>query len=204
MKGKKSILSALLQDKLIKNKEVLKAFEKINRADFLPKYLKNLSYYDAPIPISESESMNSISTTLFFIDLLEPKSGQVIYEVGTGTGYSTALLSEIVGKNGKIISFEIDKELYNKAKNNLKKYKNINLILGNGLKGFPDYAPYDSIIIFGSLDEEPKNLLSYLKVGGKLIYPHGKILQKLVRITRLNKGVKKEEFGEYRLSKMIN
>jgi protein-L-isoaspartate(D-aspartate) O-methyltransferase len=203
MKGKKSILSALKQDKLIKNEAVLKAFDKVKREDFLPDYLKNLAYSDAPLPINESESMNSITTTLFFIDLLEPKEGQTIYEIGAGTGYSTALLSEIVGKKGKIISFEINKEIYGKAKKNLKKHSNIDLVLGNGLKGFPDFAPYDSIIIFGSLDEEPKNLLNYLKVGGKLIYPHGKILQKLIRITRMEKGAKKEEFGEYRLSKMI-
>jgi len=197
------MLESLKSQKLVKNEELLKAFSKINREDFLPDYLKDMAYSDAPLPISETEVINQISTTLFFIDLLNPKTGQTVYEIGTGTGYSAALLSELVGKKGKVISFEIDKELYKKAKNNLKKYSNVELILGNGLKGYADSAPYDSIILFGALDETPHNLVSYLKVNGVIVYPHGKILQKLIRITRKEKGIKKEEFGEYRLSRLI-
>jgi protein-L-isoaspartate(D-aspartate) O-methyltransferase len=203
LKAKKILLNSLKSEKLIKNDKILKIFEKIKREDFLPDYLKTLAYKDAPLPINQKETMNQISTTLFFIDLLNPKEGQKIYEIGTGTGYSTAIISELVGKKGKIISFELDKEIYQKAKKNLKKYSNVELLLGNGLKGYPDLAPYDGIIIFGAIDEIPHNLISQMKVKGVLVYPKGNILQTLTKITRKEKGIKKEEFGEYRLTRLV-
>ncbi|MDD4353422.1 MAG: protein-L-isoaspartate O-methyltransferase [Candidatus Nanoarchaeia archaeon] len=203
LKDKQILLDTLKDEKLIKNDEVLKAFKKIRREDFLPDYLKNLAYDDVSLPLNKNESMNQLSTTLFFIDILNPKEGNIIYEVGTGSGYSTAILSEIVGKKGKVISIELDKELYNKAKINLKNYSNVELILGNGLKGYSDKAPYDRIIIFGALDETPTNLINQMKVNGVLIYPKGIILQTLTKIIRKEKGIKKEQFGEFRLSKLI-
>jgi protein-L-isoaspartate(D-aspartate) O-methyltransferase len=201
--AKKILLYSLKNEKLIKNDRVLKAFAKVKREDFLPSYLKDLAYNDAPLPISKTEIMNQISTTLFFIDLLNPKEGQTIYEIGAGSGYSAAILSETVGKKGRVISFELDKELYKKAKISLKEYSNVKLILGNGLLGYPDYAPYDGIIFFGAIDEIPHNLISQMKVGGILVYPHGTILQALTKITRKERGIKKETFGEYRLSRLI-
>ncbi|MFA5743359.1 MAG: protein-L-isoaspartate O-methyltransferase [Candidatus Nanoarchaeia archaeon] len=203
LNAKKLLLDSLKDEKLIKHDEILRAFYKIKREEFLPDYLKELAYSDAPLPISTTETMNQVSTTLFFIDVLNPKEGQTIYEIGTGSGYSTAILSELVGKKGKIISFELDKEIYQKAKNNLKNYPNVTVILGNGLKGYPDNAPYDGIILFGALDEIPKKLVSQMKVNGVLVYPQGSILQTLTKITRKEKGIKKEEFGEYRLSRLI-
>lgn len=203
LKAKKTLLDSLKNEKLIKNDEILRVFNKIKREDFLPDYLKDLAYNDASLPISKTETMNQVSTTLFFIDVLNPKEGQTIYEIGSGSGYSTAILSELVGKKGKVISFELDKETYQKAKNNLKKYSNIELILGNGLKGHFKNAPYDGIILFGAIDEIPEKLISQMKVNGVLVYPHGTILQALTKITRKEKGIKKEEFGEYRLSRLI-
>ncbi|MFA5333179.1 MAG: protein-L-isoaspartate O-methyltransferase [Candidatus Nanoarchaeia archaeon] len=200
---KKLLLDSLKNEKLIKHDEILRAFAKIKREEFLPDYLQLLAYSDAPLPISKTETMNQVSTTLFFIDVLNPKEGQTIYEIGAGSGYSTAILSELVGKKGKVISFELDKELYQKAKTNLKNYSNVTLILGNGLKGYPDNAPYDGIILFGALDEIPHNLINQMKVKGVLVYPQGSILQTLTKITRKEKGIKKEEFGEYRLSRLI-
>jgi protein-L-isoaspartate(D-aspartate) O-methyltransferase len=201
--AKKILLYSLKSEKLIKNDRVLKAFAKVKREDFLPDYLKNLAYNDAPLPINKTQTMNQISTTLFFIDLLNPKEGQTIYEIGAGSGYSAAMLSEMVGKKGRVISFELDKEIYKKAKIRLKKYPNVKLMLGNGLKGCPDYAPYDRIILFGAIDEIPHNLISQMKVGGILVYPHGTILQTLTKITREERAIKKETFGEYRLSRLI-
>lgn len=188
---------------MIKNAEILTAFKKVKRENFLPSYLKDLAYSDMPLPISETEVMNQVSTTLFFLDVLNPKSGDIIYEVGAGTGYSTALLSEIVGKSGKVVSFELDKELYKKAKENLKRYRNIELILGNGLRGWNTHAPYDGIILFGAFDETPLNLINQLKVKSAIVFPKGKMLQTLIKITRMEKGIKTEEFGEYRLSRLI-
>jgi len=200
---KKTLFESLKNEKIIKNFLVLEAFNKVDREEFLPDYLKDLAYADAPLPISKTENINQVSTTLFFIDALNIKEGQTIYEVGSGTGYSTAILSILAGKKGKVVSFELDKELYAKAKKNLKKYSNVELILGNGLKGWPDKAPYDKIILFGATDEKPDALINQLKVNGAIVYPHGTILQTLTRITKLDKGFKKEELGEYRLSKLI-
>ncbi|MDD2678294.1 MAG: protein-L-isoaspartate O-methyltransferase [Candidatus Nanoarchaeia archaeon] len=204
MSTKKAMLESLKNGNLIKNSNILKAFNKIKREDFLPDYLKDLAYADAPLPISKTESMNQISTTLFFIDALNLNSGHTVLEVGAGSGYSTAILSEIVGKTGNVVSFELDKELHEKAKKNLKKYSNVTLVLGNGLKGFPDKAPYDRAILFGALEKNPEAIMNQLKVGGVLVYPKGSILQSLVRIKKLQKGLKSESLGEYRLSKLIN
>lgn len=188
---------------LIKNDSVLKAFYNIKREDFLPKYLKDLAYEDLPLPISEKESMNQISTTLIFIDAINAKKGDNIYLVGAGSGYSSAILSEIVGPKGKVLSFEIDKEIFEKAKKNLKKFKNVKVKLANGFIPDNSFAPYDGIIIFGAVEEAPKELINMLKVDSSIVFPKGMIIQSLMKITRKIKGLKSEKLGEYRLKRLI-
>ena len=105
--------------------------------------------------------------------MLELEEGQKVLEVGSGCGYALALLSEIVGKEEKVFGIEIIKDLSEKSKKNLEKYKNTRVHLGDGKLGWKEKSPFDRILISASCSEIPKPLISQLKGGGILVAPIG-------------------------------
>ena len=106
-------------------------------------------------------------------ETLEPEPGNRILEVGAGSGYQAAVLAEIVGKKGKVITIERIKELADFASKNLLKCGYINVVVaeGDGTEGYAKYAPYDRIIVTASSPEIPKPLIEQLKIGGKMVIP---------------------------------
>lgn len=158
------------------SEEILKAFSIVKRENFVPHNLENMAYEDTPLPIGEGQTISQPYTIAVMFSLLELKKGQKVLEIGSGCGYASALMSEIVGPHGKIFGIERVNELVQKSRKNLKDYKNIKIYNKNGFFGFPKYAPFDRVIISASCREIPKKVIMQVKNNGIIVAPVGESL----------------------------
>jgi len=130
----------------VKDEKVIEAFEKIDRKDFLSNKVGYMSDQDIPIPIKNGQTTSQPSLIAYMLGKLNIKPGEKVLEIGTGSGFVTALISYLVGDKGRIYAVEINPELYKFTKENLEKYpftKNIELIFGSGYYGYDKAKPYD-------------------------------------------------------------
>ena len=155
------------------SKQILEAFAKVERENFIPGELRDFTYEDTALPIGKGQTISQPYTIATMFSLLGLKKSQKVLEVGSGCGYVLALLSELVGEKGKIFGIEIIKELVEKSRQNLKEYKNISVYNKNGAGGLPKHAPFDRILISAGCREVPKKLLFQLKTNGILVAPVG-------------------------------
>ena len=188
---RESLLRELKAEGVLKNKDVERAFRKVDRKDFVPKQYIKHAYVNEPLPIGQSQTISQPYTVAFMLDALDLKKGQKVLDVGTGSGYAAALIAEIVDK---VITIERIKELVEFSKKNLKKYKNIKQIYGDGSKGYSKEALYDRIIVAASSNDIPKPLFNQLKGGGILIIPIG---QKLVKVKKTKGEMEIENLGGF-------
>ncbi|MBN1923689.1 MAG: protein-L-isoaspartate(D-aspartate) O-methyltransferase [Nanoarchaeota archaeon] len=195
---KELILNYWKKDKIITDKKVLNAFKKVERQNFVPKYLKEFAYDDVPLHIGEGQTISQPTTVALMTQALNIKKGDNVLEVGSGSGYQAAILSELVGEKGKVFTIEYLKELYLFAKKNLKSYKNVKVLLGDGSKGYNAEAPFDKIIVTAASPVIPPPLIEQLKTGGVLLIPVGEFIQDMLKITKTKSGLKKEDLGEFR------
>ena len=194
--GLKNLIKHLKQDG-IKDLTVLKAIEKVDRKLFVPKEFRSQAYEDHPIEVGFGATISQPYTVAFMLQALELKEGDKILEVGTASGWNSALISLIVGKKGKVFTTEIIPELVKSAKEKLKNFKNIKIILTDGSEGLVKYAPFDKIIVTAACPEVPKALISQLKQNGILIAPIGSLTnQEMIKITKA-KQIIKENLGEF-------
>jgi protein-L-isoaspartate(D-aspartate) O-methyltransferase len=167
------LIKDLLNEGVLQNSRVLSAFKEVDRKDFVPGDLKNIAYENRPLTLEFGQTISQPYTVAFMLNLLEAKPGQKVLDVGFGSGWTTAMLSKIVGGKGKIFGLELFAEIYEFGQSNLEKYKqkNIKLFLGSGWDGLPDNAPYDRILVSASAGEIPQVLIGQIKVGGRLVMP---------------------------------
>ena len=166
--------------------KILDAFEKVRREDFIRESLRKLAYEDIALPISESETISQPSTIALALSMLKLKENHKVLEIGSGCGYVLALISEIVGREGKVFGIEIVNKLAESSKELLKKYPNIEVFNENGSKGFPKEAPFDRIIISAALEKIPKEILEQLKERGIIVAPIGPgFMQTLTSMKRI-------------------
>ncbi|MDO8676773.1 MAG: protein-L-isoaspartate(D-aspartate) O-methyltransferase [Candidatus Azambacteria bacterium] len=161
---------------VLKNPEIINAFKRIDRADFVSPESKEEAYINAPLPIGEGQTISQPLTVAFMIELLQPKAGDKIFEIGFGSGWQTAILAEIVGKFGKIFAVERIPGLFRFGRKNIAKYgfiKNgiVKAIGGDATLGLKRHAPFDRIIAAASGKEVPEEWLKELKTGGRLVAP---------------------------------
>lgn len=184
---------------IIKDKKVIEAFKKVPREAFL-KDRKEESYGDYPIPIGEGQTISQPTTVMIMTEALELREGHKVLEIGSGSGYQAAIISKIIGNNGKVISTEIIPELAEFAKNNIKKLKikNIEIIKHDGSKGYAKEAPYDRIIVTAASPEIPKPLIKQLKENGIIIVPVGNLVEQIM-IKGIRRGSRliQEEIGQF-------
>ena len=171
----------LIKEEYLKTPEIIKAFKEIKREDFLlPKY-KKMAGLNEPLPIGHEQTISQPLTVAFMFELLQAKPGDKILDVGSGSGWSVTLLSEIVGPKGRVYGLERIQELAELAEHNINKYnfisnKQARITHGDGYKGLPDCAPFDKIIVAAAAKEVPKNLLKQLKIGGRMVLPIGETM----------------------------
>lgn len=172
----------------ISDERVLAAMRRVPRHEFVPDAWKHAAYDDRALPIGRDQTISqpyivAFMTQQLLAGLASPEDARVL-EIGTGCGYQTAVLAELVGS---VFSIEIIESLIDNAKNSLCKigYTNIELKHGDGSLGWPENAPFDGALLTCAPFELPDGLISQIKPGGRLIYPVGDLdHQKLVSLTR--------------------
>jgi protein-L-isoaspartate(D-aspartate) O-methyltransferase len=156
----------------IKNKRVLDAFRTVPRHLFVPPNYRRLAYDDESIPIGEGQTITPPYDVAFMTEVLDPKPDDRVYEVGTGSGFQSAILSRIVKE---VYSVEIHAPLGKRAAQVHKDlgYTNIHTRVGDGYEGWPDAAPFDAVIVTCAPEKVPQPLVDQLKEGGRLVIPLG-------------------------------
>jgi len=170
---------------------VAEAMRKIDRVNFIPPELAPHACHDTPLPIGHGQTISAPGVVALMSKLLDVKEGMTVLEVGSGSGYQAAILAELVGKRGRIITIERIEWLVSFAKENCKRagYTNIEFIHGDGSKGHVVKAPYSRIIVTAAARSIPPALTSQLAEGGKLVIPVGQpYRQDLLVIDKLAGG----------------
>lgn len=173
------------------------ALRKVPREVFVPKEVRHLAYRDAPLYIGKNQTISQPSTVVAMTEALDVKEGQKILEIGTGSGWQSAILAKLVNEKGIVYTVEIIGDLVKMAKANLKKMgiENVKVIKGDGSSGLEKYAPYDRIVVTAGSPEIPKSLLKQLKADGIMVIPVGNLyLQKMYVV---NKSGKKKDIGNF-------
>ena len=157
----------------IDDPRTLRAMGKVPREKFVPKELEARAYDDSPLPIGFGQTISQPYIVAFMTQELRPKPTDRVLEIGTGSGYQAAVLSELVAQ---VYTIEIVRPLAQRAAVTLQAlgYKNVLVKGGDGYKGWPEHAPFDSIIVTAAPDHVPQPLIEQLKEGGRLIIPVGK------------------------------
>jgi protein-L-isoaspartate(D-aspartate) O-methyltransferase len=186
----------------IKDKAVLSAMRKVERQLFVPSDLAKFAYADGPLPIGYDQTISQPYIVAYMTEaaMLEPEDS--VLEIGTGSGYQAAILAEIVSK---VYTIEIIEPLAQSAKKRLKTlgYDNIKVKLGDGYKGWKEFAPYEVIIVTAAPPAIPDLLLGQLAIGGRMVIPIGSVYQELYLITRTETGYDKQALLPVRFVPMV-
>ncbi len=167
------LIQQLISEGYLKTPEIISAFYKIKRQDFLPADLVGEESVNAPLPIGQGQTISQPLTVAFMFELLQPKSGQHILDIGSGSGWTTSMLAEIVGPKGKVFAIERIAELKEAGQRNVAKYNfsNVKFFCQDGTKGLPKQAPFARIIVSAAAFEVPMELKEQLAIGGRLVIP---------------------------------
>ncbi len=154
------------------SQRVLDAMAQVPRHEFVPKGLACSAYHNSPLPIGCGQTISQPYIVALMTDLLRLQDDSVVLEIGTGSGYQAAVLSQLVKK---VYSIEIIENLANEARERLWRlgYDNVEVIHADGRLGLPQHAPYDAIIVTAAPEQIPRALLQQLKPGGRLVIPVG-------------------------------
>ena len=174
----------------LSNKQVELAIRKIPRHEFVPKSQIDSAYKDIPLPLMKKQTISQPSVVSRMTELLNAQEGQRILEIGSGSGWQSAILSFLIG-NGKVFSIDRHSELVKFSQENLDKLgiKNVNVILGDGSLGLTKEAPFDRIIITAACKKVPPALFDQLSISGLLIAPVGNYPQSLILYKKTSKGI---------------
>lgn len=187
----------------IKDQKVIQAMLDVPRHLFVPENQERMAYEDRPLPIGEGQTISQPYIVALMTETLDLDENMSVLEIGTGSGYQAAILSEIVKE---VYTIEIIESLAIKAKNILEalNYNNISVKIGDGYKGWKEKAPFDAIIVTCAPSNIPKPLEQQLKEGGKMIIPlGGSITQELVLIEKRKGKLIRKEVSSVRFVPMV-
>jgi len=187
--------------------EILRAFEKVRREKFISSEIEAYAYEDNALPIGKKQTISQPYTVAVMLNLLELKSGQKILEIGSGSGYVLALLSEIAGNLGEVFGIEIIESLAENSKKSLKeeKCKNVQVYNKDGAFGLQEHAPFDRILISAACEEVPGALLKQLKNNGILVVPIGGEYEQTITAIKKenNKYITKNKIQGFRFVRFV-
>jgi protein-L-isoaspartate(D-aspartate) O-methyltransferase len=189
-----ALVEDLIEKGWLKTPRIIEAFRKIKRVDFLPPGEEDLAEIDEAMPIGFGQTISQPLVVAFMLELLQPEAGDKILDVGSGSGWTTALLAEIVGDKGRVFALELVPELKDFGENNTAKYNFIEkgivkFICVDGAKGFNKEAPFDKILASAAAQKVPQAWKEQLRVGGRIVLP---INSSIWRFTKK----KEDEFEE--------
>ena len=192
-----SLNDSLIQEGWLKTSRVIKAFEKIKRIDFLPEDMKNLAELNEALPIGYSQTISQPLVVAFMLEQLQAQPGDKVLDIGSGSGWTTALLAEIVRPEGKVIAIEVVPELKEFGEKNTAGYNFIEkgiaeFVCTDGSKGYQKEAPFDKILASASAQAIPIYWKEQLKVGGRIVAPIGNSIWLFVK--KSNREFQETEF----------
>lgn len=197
MESNNELANYLVDSGVLKTPAIVEAFQKINRADFVREDFKSEAYGDYPLSIGEDQTISQPTTVAFMIEKLQPQPGDKILDIGSGSGWTTALLAYICqSKNGLVIGIERITKLVNFGRENLAKYdfKNAKIVKSGKKLGLPQDAPFDKILVSASGKNVPKDLIDQLGTGGRLVMPVGNSIIEVIK-AKTGEITKNEYFG---------
>lgn len=174
-KERGELIERLVKWGYLRRPEIIEAFRKVPRHEFVPENLREYAYVDQPLPIGHGQTISAPSMIAIMLESLELKLGQKVLEIGAGSGYNAALIAELVGLKGKVFTIERIAELAEFGRANLQRtgYGQVQVVVGDGTCGYKKEAPWDRILVTACAPEVPKPLVGQLKIGGKLAAPVG-------------------------------
>ena len=196
------MVSSQIQARGVRNPRVLEAMRKVERHRFIPTDDQAFAYRDGPVAIGQGQTISQPYIVACMTEVLEPQPSDRVLEIGTGSGYQTAVLAELVAE---VYTIENVERLAKQAETILNQmdYENIRLRLGDGHQGWPEAAPFDKVIVTAAPAKLPKVLLDQLKLGGRMIVPVGRWRQELVLIHHTPDGCRREHLMPVRFVPMV-
>ncbi len=201
-KKREHMVSSQLAARGIKDQKILDAMKKVPRHIFVPEDLLSHAYSDEPLPIGESQTISQPYIVAYMTEVLALQGRERVLEIGTGSGYQTAILAELARE---VYTVEFIDALSIRAQRTLEKLKYTNILykIGDGTYGWDEQAPFDAIMVTAAPDEVPRSLEKQLKIGGKMIIPVGSAFQELVFITRGKKRYKRKKLLPVRFVPLV-
>ena len=203
------IVSQLIQSNYLKTPRIIDAFRKIKRRDFVPPEIEGIAESNEPFPIGCGQTISQPLTVAFMLELLQPKQGEKVLDIGSGSGWTSALLAEIVGPKGKVFAIERIPELKEFGEKNARKYDfvdsgRIQFITGDGSKGLPDFAPFNCIHVAAAASRIPLALSDQLAIGGRMVIPLGVRTQNVTLVRKIAQDVfQRREFPGFAFVPLI-
>ncbi len=187
----------------VKDKKVIEVMKKVPRHLFVPEEYRQYSYEDEPLPIGEGQTISQPYIVAYMTEILELKEDDKVLEVGTGSGYQTAILAEIVKE---VYTVEIIESLSKRAQKVLKElgYENIYFKIGDGTYGWKEHSPYNAILVTAAPSKIPESLQNQLDDGGRMIIPVGSFFQELVLVIRQKNKFKKKKLIPVRFVPLVS
>lgn len=192
-----------LQAREIRDPRVLDAMRTVPRHRFVPRELQRHAYADAPLPIGRGQTISQPYIVAFMAQALELRGNERVLEVGSGSGYAAAVLSQLCSE---VYGIELERELHDRSVGTIRElgYSNVHLRHGDGFLGWPEKAPFDAIILSCAAEAIPGPLWEQLAEGGRLLYPRGAAddFQELVLVTKTREGPREKRLAPVRFVPM--
>lgn len=181
------LVNKLQSSGVLRSEALVDAFQSVDRADFLTEDQLPSAYQDRPLPIGEGQTNSQPSTVAFMLEVLQPETGDRVLDVGSGSGWTTALLAHTVGENGEVIGVERIPSLVEFGRRNIAAYdfENASIIQAGDVFGLPDQAPFDKILVSAAAEEIPEELVDQLNAGGRMVVA---VQHSLMRVDKLRDG----------------
>lgn len=173
MKDLDALIDSIIMERVLKSRNIIEAFEEVDRADFVPDMFKESAYIDVPLGIGENQTISQPTTVAFMMEHLSPQKGEKILDIGSGSGWTTAMLCHIVGEEGSVLGLERIDYLVELGKFNLARYcqnERCRIEKAGDKLGIPG-KKFDRILVSAAAYELPEELIDQLNVGGKLVIP---------------------------------
>ena len=172
LEQRNTMVERQLRARDVDDPRVLEAMRRVPRHELVPRHLRDEAYADHPLPIGHDQTISQPYIVAFMTQVLEPRPGDRVLEIGTGSGYQAAVLAELVAE---VYTIEIVAPLGERARSDLERlgYDNVHVRIGDGYAGWPEHAPFDAIIVTCAPEDVPQPLVDQLRDGGRMIIPVG-------------------------------